>query len=167
IFRCVDGSTVDWIVEYDGRIPAAAKCYLSTACDGESPLTASIPTSFSGVWTAEISAGVAVDTGASKMTARRAGRYSVMLKARQKDNVAAVGDIMACGLYLNGTTTWKAYISGVSASASDLIPIAAYSFCDLAAGDYVVFHYVTTSGSKGLTAATSDVYTGFGLSEVL
>lgn len=70
IFRCVDGSTVDWVVEYDGRIPCYV--YLSEAMTISAAWTTTFP-----AWTGATNPHGLVDTTNKQVVVRRAGRYIV------------------------------------------------------------------------------------------
>ena len=76
IFRCIDGSTVDWIVEYDGRIPC------NTAMEAASQQTGiadsawvTITKGATGSWATPINVGACADATNHAVITRRAGNY--------------------------------------------------------------------------------------------
>lgn len=163
IFRCIDVSTVDWIVEYDGRIPQICELYLSTATAAtETANTFTKATDKSGVWTAGVDVGGISDTSTGKITLRRACKAIVSGSSRANTNMADQ-TYVSLGLYLNGTLKWFGQISNSSpGTAVSPVPTAvdAYSF---AVSDYVEHYFRTSAGSLGAAA----LYNIFSISEIL
>ena len=71
IFRCIDGSTGDWVVEHDGRIPCTARM------DDESGTAISTSQVSPDFDTADFDVGGIVDLANNKFTLRRAGNYNL------------------------------------------------------------------------------------------
>lgn len=73
VFRCIDGSTGDWIVEYDGRVPCYGHVELSTTYNIVSASTYELLPFNDVIW----DVGDCFNTGAYFMYPRRNGRYRV------------------------------------------------------------------------------------------
>lgn len=70
IFRCVDASTVDWVVEYDGRIP-------SYVYNNETITVTTAYTTYYPSYSSPTDPHSLVDAANSRIKFRRAGRYLV------------------------------------------------------------------------------------------
>ena len=69
IFRCIDGSTGDWVVEYDGRIPCHARM------DDEGGTAVNTTSSTPDFDASPFDVGGLVDLANDKFVLRRAGNY--------------------------------------------------------------------------------------------
>lgn len=163
IFRCIDSSTVDWVVEYDGRIPQVCEMYVSTAtASTEAANTFTKVTDKSGAWTAGVNIGSIADTSTGKITLRRSCKAAVSGAARANTNLADQV-FVSVALYLNGTLKWFGQISSSSSGAAvSPVPntVDTYVF---STGDYVEHYFRTQVGSLGAAA----LYNTFSISEIL
>ncbi len=150
IFRCINGSTVDWVVDYDGRIPSKCEQYLSTASSAESAATFTKPTSKSGVWSERFDVGEIGDASTGTITVRRAGNYLISATFRTNSNVAS-GNYIGGGVYLNTALVWFAQSMN---SANAVSPTATVMDAGtLSVGDALEYYYRTQAGNLG--AATT------------
>jgi hypothetical protein len=164
VMRCIVADTT-WVVEYDGRIPQVAKMYLSTAADGETASTVTLPTSAAtpGAWTSAHDNASILSTSNSRINARRAGTYSCVVSYAPKD-AGTAGRFINLEIRLNGTTV----LGGPSTvlTSSTVNRIAATLVTQMAASDYLAYYYRTEDGAIGAGAGASWICT-FALSEVL
>lgn len=161
IFRCVDGSTVDWVVEYDGRIPASTTITLTTNADGESAATATAPTSAGGAWTAAAgNLGNKENTSNGQVTVRRAGLYQITAGGRSKDTQVDV-KYWVISIYKNNSDVKNNTSFNSKTSQSYTIVTGLFG---LAVDDYVDLRYTSETGSVGLSAVP---LSSFHVSEVL
>lgn len=165
IFRCIDGSTVDWVVEYDGRIPCTGLMYLASDADGESAATVTLPTSASNPasWTTINSDGVTVDTATGKFTVRRNGIYHAHCAGRAKDTLVS-GKYYQILIYKNGSELDGATIV---TNGTNLIKVnASIPAVSLNAGDYLQLYYMSQDGNVGLRG-TGTSMSFIGIAEVI
>lgn len=165
IFRCIDGSTVDWMVEQDGRIPCTGLMYAASDADGESAATATLPTSAStpASWTTINSNGVTVDTATGKFTVRRNGIYHVHCAGRPKDALAS-GKYYQILIYKNGSELDGATIV---TNGTNLVKVhASIPAASLNAGDYLQLYYLSQDGNVGMRGAGTSM-SFIGIAEVI
>lgn len=165
IFRCIDGSTVDWVVEYDGRIPCTGLMYLASDADGESAATVTLPTSASNPasWTTINSNGVTVDTATGKFTVRRNGIYHAHCAGRAKDTLVS-GKYYQILIYKNGSELDGATIV---TNGTNLIKVnASIPAVSLNAGDYLQLYYMSQDGNVGLRGSGTSI-SFIGIAEVI
>lgn len=73
VFRCIDSSTVDWVVEQDGRIPTSCRIYLSA--DNSNTTTSGVIALNTNDTAMDV--GGLADTANNAIKVRRAGRYCI------------------------------------------------------------------------------------------
>lgn len=136
-------------------IPQVGLLRLSTSASGETAATVVQPTSFSGVWTADINVGSVCTAASGRITTRRAAKLSLAARAQSSSGLGD-GKYLDVFLYKNGTSTQitgAKYINGAAGSfahiATPEVPV------DWAVDDYVVYQWRCEEGSKGLFANTS------------
>lgn len=149
IFRCINGSTVDWIVEYDGRIPCVAKMQAASIQTGiSSGAWTTITQGATGSWATPINIGAMIDATNHKIVTRRAGRYSFTIDG----NLAALDDQreMLLGLQKNGTGNPLRCGRNVtsSAPAGGSPEVVGVIVVDAAANDNFVAQILHTHGSN-------------------
>lgn len=160
IFRCVDASTVDWVVEYDGRIPSKCEMYLSTAASAESANTFTKPTSKSGVWTERTDVGSIGNASTGTITIRRAGLYLLSASFRANSNVSD-GKYMGGGIYLNTALTWFAQSMNAANAVSPTAAIVDSS--GLSVGDALEYYYRNQEAALG----SASIYSCWTIMETL
>jgi len=163
IFRCVDGSTVDWVVEHDGRIESTAAMKLTTDATAETAATLTLPTDKGGVWTTDHDVGGLNTTSTGTITVRRSGKYDIVSNAR---SVITLSDqkYFQIQVLLNGATELHGP-SAVSAAVNVLGVSSFLTATQLSAGDYIQLRYRSEEGSKGCRG--SGALTQIGVTEVL
>jgi hypothetical protein len=103
IFRCIDGSTADWIVEYDGKIPC--KCHLRNSTIN-TDLFVSANTPYQCTYDqSDIDIGDIGDLTAEDITIRRAGSYTCATGFASADTATDGEIITAFVRKNNGATT--------------------------------------------------------------
>lgn len=163
IFRCVDASTVDWVVEYDGRIPQCCEMYLSTAAAStETANTFTKATNKSGVWTNSVDVGSLADASTGKITFRRACKAIICGASRASANQNNQ-TFYSLGLYLNGALKWFAQLTHSSSAASTPTTPSTADVYTFSAGDYIEHYYRSSAGSSGAAIT----YNFFSVSEIL
>lgn len=147
-FKAVATNT--WMVTYDGRIPCKMMLRLSTAATGEAANTFVLPTSQSGVWTADTNVGACGNASIGRFSTRRTGVYSITARVATSGSPADGAFFDARSW--DGTTTYA--VSRVAYGASHAVNNTLALSLPLAAGSYQELQYRTQAGSIGL-AATS------------
>lgn len=141
----------------DGRlVPQAALMRLSTSASGETAATNTVPTSASGVWTADKNIGSIADTANSRIKVRRAGMFHLLAVGTPTSNPAA-DKYFQVHMDLNGTSTIINTITQIT-PVTGTTSATAKAFANnvpLAVDDYVQYLYASEEGSKGLNAQAS------------
>ncbi|MBK7186935.1 MAG: hypothetical protein IPH85_13645 [Ignavibacteria bacterium] len=131
IFRCIDGSTVDWIVEYDGRIP------MHGSAAGVQTVTSSgsyVTVDFSAL-TVKANVGNIIDSTNDRIYARRAANF--LLTTFLAYSASGTGKSAIC----QWRTSAPAGIGG-TAMGSQSVQAGTFSVSssvvqNIASGDYV------------------------------
>lgn len=158
---CVTANSA-WEVTVDGRIPQVGLMRLSTnAASTETASTFTQPTAKSGVWTADIDVGSVTTVASDRITARRAGNFILSCKGHP---VAAVADqawfIMQAGK--NGTANLIYPAAPAESPVSTTFVGSGGSLTiPFAVDDYAVFGWMSSQGSRGLSAAAAPAYVTF------
>ena len=144
-FRCVDGSTVDWVVEHDDRVPLMASMLKNT----NTTVNTSTATKLNMNELVVDNAGGQVNTTNNRIDVRRAGVYAIYprVTAEASDMPGA-----QARCHKNGTIIFNA--AGYTHSYSGLGP--GFGIFTLAVGDYLELYGYHTTGS------TKDFYGGSG-----
>jgi hypothetical protein len=106
-FLCVDGSTGDWIVVHDGRIPSA--CKLDGAGDTDQSINSATWTAVTILSNSVYDVGSLGDTTNDKIIPRRDGRYLVTITAFMND--AITGEFRAQAKYDPGGVSGNVVLS--------------------------------------------------------
>jgi len=159
VFRCITASSA-WIVEYDGRIPQQTTMRLGTAATSETVGTWTPPTTKSGVWTADVDIGNGAGTASDKITARRAGNFTITASGHTNGTSAATTEEFGVGVWKNGTVSGGGTLVNNHAHAIGVTGgynLAFFSAANipLAAGDYLVYHFYNNPSARGLLACAS------------
>ena len=123
IFRCVDASTVDWVVEHPGLI--ASKCSV-TGIFTHTSTSASQAADFAGI-TPTIDVGGLADIAGDRLLIRRAGSYIVSIVA--SISASATGKYIAGQLIKNEDVLLTARDSSsvggsILAARTEIVPLA-------------------------------------------
>lgn len=164
--RCVSANAA-WIVEVDGRIPQAAKMYLSSYADGETANTYTLPTAAAtpGAWTDEFDNANLTSPSNSRIYTRRAAALNCIVSYVPKD-VGTASSTVNLEIRKNGTTV----IGGPSTiiSGNNINRITAGMFTILPEGEYLDYYYRTQHGSIGaIGIVTTNWACTFAIFEVL
>lgn len=115
IFRCIDGSTVDWIVEYDGRIPCSAS--VNGTVTSTSTNTNTYPDY--GAATVVDNSSV-VDVASDMFIARRTGRWQISAHMTFAASSAGKNTVLAAPSFIS-TYSAGSSVAGMSSSSSIII----------------------------------------------
>lgn len=130
IFRCINGSTVDWVVEYDGRIPCYAEMSAGSGgtWNAATLTTPDFSTSVSDV-------GGLVDLANNRFNVRRSGQYLVTANALSANSPSQTTGVFAGSLYFNATTNYEGFRS-VYAVSSNRIQMDRAAVKSISTGPY-------------------------------
>lgn len=144
-FRCVDGSTVDWVVEHDGRVPLIASMLKNT----NTTVNTSTATKLNMNELVVDNAGGQVNTTSYRVDIRRSGVYALYprIGSDASDLTAAQAKCYKNGSFLFNT-------SGFTHAYSILGP--GFGLFSLSAGDFLELYAYHVTGS------TKDFYGGSG-----
>lgn len=167
IFRATAANAA-WVVEHDGRKPQVGLMYLSTSTGTtETAGTVVRPTTLGGAWTATINTGGVCGVSTDRITARRAGNYSVSYSGV---SVGAINQDKYFGaqVSLNGTSN-TVLLARRMESAINISRVAeSCAALPMAADDYLVYQFVSDEGTRGLAGSTAPRYTTyFSVREIL
>lgn len=136
VFRCVDGSTVDWVVEHDGRIPLRA----SMLKNSNTNVTTATATKLAMNELVVDNAGGQVNTTNNRIDVRRAGVYAIYPRIAT-DSLDVTAGQARC--HKNGSILFN--MSGFIHAYSTLGP--GFGIFTLAVGDYLELYAYHASGS--------------------
>lgn len=145
IMRCVTADSA-WVVEHDGRIPCLFYARCTTAATGnESVNTLTVPTALASfVWTADTNEGSCFAASSSRVTLRRAGRWSV---AGVYQSVGSVGADKYCSLQISDGTNAVAFAQVINSVALAGYVSGAGAGWVGAVGGYIEYQFRTQEGS--------------------
>lgn len=146
VMRCI-AANATWIVENDGRIPCSFYARITTAGDGESAATLTLPTAVSAVWTADSNVGACFATGSSRVTARRAGRWMFGGLYQSKDSLS---DGQYCSLQITDGTNAIVFAEAVLGNARAGYVSGGNSGYPASVGSYAEYQFRTQPGSLGI-----------------
>lgn len=158
LMRCV-AANATWIVENDGRIPCSFYARITTAGDGESAGTLTLPTAISAVWTADSNVGACFATGSSRITMRRAGKWTFGGLYQSKDSLS---DGQYCSLQITDGTNAIVFAEVVLGNARGGYVSGGNSGYPASVGSYAEYQFRTQPGSLGIATGGR-----FGGSEIL
>ena len=155
IFRCVDSTGPDWVLEYDGRVPTKAAFYLSSTITTN---TAGTQKQITGLTSSFDVGGIC---GTNEFVPRRTGKYRV--NARCRTNVS-VGDqdYYRMLLYVSSSVVMESDRRQSGNSAYIMPEIN--GLLAVSAGDDIEFWFQTVDANMGVTNAAE--VTGMTLTEV-
>lgn len=157
VFRCIDGSTVDWVVEHDGRIPLRASMLKNT----NTTVATATNTKLNLNEVVLDNAGGQANTTNNRIDVRRAGTYAIYPRIAT-DAADISGGQARC--HKNGSFLFNQ--SGYTHAGSNLGP--GFGLFSLAAGDYLeLYAYHSTGSSKDLYGAAGDISCSMQLVEQL
>lgn len=124
VFRCIDSSTVDWLVEQDGRIPSIGRIYLAT--DNANTTTGgTVPLDTNDSAMAQ---GDIVHTAGNGIKVRRTGKYHIETNysgGNYDVNKYLTTNVVKNGSTLRGVTLHRGPVAGPTySSASITAPLA-------------------------------------------
>lgn len=147
VFRCIDGSTVDWVVEHDGRIPLRASMLKNT----NTTVATSTITKLNLNEVVLDNAGGQANTTNNRIDVRRAGTYAIYPRITT-DAADISGGQARC--HKNASSLFNQ--AGYTHAYSTLGP--GFGLFTLAAGDYLeLYAYHSTGSSKDLYGAAGDI----------
>lgn len=115
IFRCIDGSTVDWIVEYDGRIPCSA------SVNGTVTSTATNTNTYPDYGAATVvDNSSVVDVASDMFIARRTGRWQISAHMTFAASAAGKNTVLAAPSFIS-TYSSSSSVAGMSSAYSAII----------------------------------------------
>lgn len=115
IFRCIDGSTVDWIVEYDGRIPCSA------SVNGTVTSTATNTNTYPDYGAATVvDNSSVVDVASDAFIARRTGRWQISAHMTFAASASGKNMALAAPSFISAYST-SSSVTGMSSAYSTII----------------------------------------------
>jgi hypothetical protein len=152
IFRCIDGSTADWIVEYDGRIPCKVRMTASTDITTNSASTEKVIV-FDGTPTFDV--GNVSDTANGWIVIRRQSYWAASCQCLP-ENTVGTDNWYATKVRLSGLSTVTQWQIIVNAYTSDAIRYTSgVGINELRVADTIKGYFQSQIANDGCSASDS------------
>lgn len=163
IFRCIDSSTVDWVVEQDGRIPTSCRIYRSADVETTTTSVTVVPLDTND---SNLDVGGMADTANNAIKVRRAGRYN----AAPITGFSAITLVKYAyhGIAVNSTSTNTRTCSLFNPGGTTACYMNGNEFLKLAVDDLLrVLYQTNDSASKNLIGGNDASTCALTVTEVL